>query len=272
MIVDTHVHVGNKLDFSMPPETVLASMKKYKIDYSLVSSIDSTEADHLQRILPRELQTPQEESLEILLDFVKKNPDKIGAAVWVKPATEKLSKNFKKLILDNRDYIFAVKFHPFHSNVFFGGEETKAYIEFAGDCGLPVVTHTAATYESHPRRVYETAKKYPSVNFVMVHLGLGTDNKEAISLAAECKNLYGDTTWVPVENTLEFIKKAGIEKIFFGSDSPIDGLDTYHHNRKGEKSIYQDYFNKLPLLLGKEEYDMLMWKNAVDFFGLPLKK
>ena len=72
MIVDTHVHVGNKLDFSMPPETVLASMKKYKIDYSLVSSIDSTEADHLQRILPRELQTPQEESLEILLDFVKK--------------------------------------------------------------------------------------------------------------------------------------------------------------------------------------------------------
>ena len=68
------------------------------------------------------------------------------------------------------------------------------------------------------------------------------------------------------------MKKAGIEKIFFGSDSPIDGLDTYHHNRKGEKSIYQDYFNKLPLLLGKEEYDMLMWKNAVDFFGLPLKK
>ena len=189
MIVDTHVHVGNKLDFSMPPETVLASMKKYKIDYSLVSSIDSTEADHLQRILPCELQTPQEESLEILLDFVKKNPDKIGAAVWVKPATEKLSKNFKKLILDNRDYIFAVKFHPFHSNVVFGGEETKAYIEFAAENGFPIVTHTA-----------------------------------------------------------------------------------YHHNRKGEKSIYQDYFNKLPLLLGKEEYDMLMWKNAVDFFGLPLKK
>lgn len=272
MIVDTHVHIGKKLDFSMPPEMVLESMEKYNIDYSLVSSIDSTETDHLQKLLPKELQTPQEESLEILLDFVKKNPDKTGAAVWVKPATEKLTKSFKKLIIDNRDYIFAVKFHPFHSNVVFGGEETKAYIEFAGDCGLPVVTHTAATYESHPQRVYETAKKYPSLNFVMVHLGLGTDNKEAISLAADCKNLYGDTTWVPVENTLEFIQKVGIEKIFFGSDSPIDGLDTYHHNKKGEKSIYQDYFNNLPNLLGKEEYGMLMWKNAVDFFKLPLKK
>lgn len=32
-------------------------------------------------------------------------------------------------------------------------------------------------------------------------------------------------------------------KMMFGSDAPIDGLDTYLCNKKGERSIYQDYFN-----------------------------
>ena len=64
------------------------------------------------------------------------------------------------------------------------------------------------------------------------------------------------------------INKIGSEKLFFGTDMPIDGVDTYRCNPKGERSMYQDYFEKLPDLISKESYDNLMYKNAERFFKL----
>ena len=81
-------------------------------------------------------------------------------------------------------------------------------------------------------------------------------------------NLYGDTTWVPMETTIEAIKRYGSKKMMFGSDMPIDGLDTYFCNPKGERSVYQDYFHVLPERIEKEAYEDLMWKNAVQIFRL----
>jgi predicted TIM-barrel fold metal-dependent hydrolase len=114
------------------------------------------------------------------------------------------------------------------------------------------------------------ALRFPKVNFVMAHMGLGSDNSRATQLIGKLPNLYGDTTWVPMENTIKFIKKVGSHKIMFGSDMPIDGLDTYHHNPFGQRSMYQDYFYELPKLISKEDYDNVMWKTAVYLFKLPV--
>ena len=67
---------------------------------------------------------------------------------------------------------------------------------------------------------------------------------------------------------VKFIKKCGSEKLMFGSDMPIDGLDTYSKNRQGQPSLYIPYFNELQSKLSAEEYEKLMWKNAADFFRL----
>ena len=65
------------------------------------------------------------------------------------------------------------------------------------------------------------------------------------------------------------METAGSEKMLFGSDCPIDGVDTYHHNPKGETSIYQAYFHELENKISKEAYDNLMYKNAIRVFKLP---
>lgn len=67
----------------------------------------------------------------------------------------------------------------------------------------------------------------------MVHMGLGTDNKEAIDLLEKVDNLYGDTTWVPMDTTLEVIRRYGEERMVWGTDSPIDGVNTYRCNGAG---------------------------------------
>ena len=268
MIIDTHVHIGNMLNFNMSEEDVIYSMDKYGIDYSIVSSINAAEFDHSLRLVPEEYQHSQCECLKDAVAFAKKYPDRIGAAVWARPFVEKADYDLYKAIEDNRKLIKAIKFHPFHSNVPFDSEIMEPYIELAERYELPAVVHTGGSDAASCIRVFNMAKKHPRTNFVMVHMGLGTDNKEAIELVSKLPNLFGDTTWVPLNSTIQLIKTAGIEKVVFGSDNPIDGKDTYLHNGFGERSLYQQYFNEARDLLSAEDYDRLMYKNALSLFNI----
>ena len=146
------------------------------------------------------------------------------------------------------------------------------YLELAEEHNLCVVSHTGGCEKASPVHVYEAAKMFKNVNFVMVHMGLGTDNKDALDLLGKCDNLYGDTTWVPMSTTIEAIKRYGSKKMMFGSDAPIDGTDTYLHNRNNNRSIYQDYFYVLPDLISENDYDDLMYKNAERVFKLRIEE
>ena len=270
MLIDTHVHIGEMIGFNMPEEMVLESMKKYNIDYSLVSNIQSAEYDHNLNVIPKELQVSQVESLERSLRFARNNKDKIGVLHWIKPAFEKVDERLENIIKENLDVIFGIKVHPYNSKTSVDSPKMKSYIELAEKYNLPIVAHTGGSEEADSIHVYNAAKMYPNVNFVMVHMGLCTDNKEAIELMGKLPNLYGDTTWVPLESTIEIVKRYGSKRIFFGTDSPIDGVDTYVQNAAGEPSLYLRYFNELESIIGSEAYADIMYRNAIEFFGIKL--
>lgn len=273
MRIDTHVHIGgDKLGFAMSEDLVTGAMEKYGIDYALVSNADATEVDHEQKLLSKELQVSQEEALERVLKFARKNPNKIGVGVWVKPLQEEVTPQLEKLIQDNLDIIYAIKLHPFHSKISPVDVRTIPFLKLANKYKLAVVSHTGNSEEDAPIHVYKAAKMFPEIPFVMVHMGLGSDNKEALDLLGKADNLYGDTAWVPMETTIEAIRRYGSKKMLFGSDTPIDGLDTYFCNPKGERSVYQDYFHVLPEKIGEEAYADLMWRNAVEIFKLEMER
>ena len=81
-------------------------------------------------------------------------------------------------------------------------------------------------------------------------------------------NLYGDTAWVPLASTVQAIKECGADKIMFGTDNTIDGVDTLGVNPSGERSLYQQYFNELKELITPQEYEKLMYKNSIKVFKL----
>jgi len=271
MIIDTHVHTGVFEDIdrmvNMSEEIVLEAMELYHIDMAVVSNA-AVEYDCEWNPVPMEKQISQEESFLSAICFARKNVDKIRIMPWVKPANETPDARFEELLKENVDIVCGIKVHPFHSKIAFDDERVQAYIKLAQKYNLPVVTHTADCEETSVRKVYEMAKKYPNVNFVMAHMGLGTDNKEAIELLGMLPNLYGDTTWVPLQTTLEVVKRYGSKKIMFGSDMPIDGLHTYGKNPKGEPSLYQQYFHELEEKIGKEAYEDIMYKNAMRIFKI----
>ena len=267
MIIDMHVHIGDKFTFYMTEEMVLQVLEKYNIKYALVSNADAVEVDGNQNLIPAQMQISQEENLKRTLAFARKNEDKIGVAVWVKPLTEALTEELETIIWENGDIIYAMKLHPFHSKISPTDEKVRPYLELAKKYKLPVISHTGGCEEASPTYLYEAARAYPEIPFVMAHMGLGSDNKEALELLGKADNLYGDTAWVPMETTIEAIRRYGSKKMLFGSDMPIDGVDTYVYNPKGERSLYQDYFHLLPEKITKEEYKDLMYRNAVEVFG-----
>lgn len=263
MIIDAHTHIGDFVKIKMPEEILIQSMDKYSIDFSLCSCGSAVEVDHDQLLIPEEHQVSQHDNNERMLNFARQYKSKIGAMLWIKPNLEHCDRDFEETIIKNRSLIYGIKVHPYHSKIAFNSDKVQSYIRLAHKYELTVVTHTASDYESSPGLVYEMALKYPNVNFVMCHMGLGTDNQEAIELISKLPNLYGDTAWVKADAVFQAIKKCGNHKILFGSDNPINGLDTYDDN-----DFYNLYFSDLKNILTTEEYKNLMFQNAVNLFKL----
>ena len=247
----------------MPKEMVLESMQKYNIDFSLISTIDCSEVDFNQKLIPEKLQKGQVESNQELINFAYENKSKIGILLWGKPNTEGVTKEFEQLIIDNRELVYGIKIHPFHSNISFDDSRIEEYIKLSKKYNLAVVSHTASDNCSKPQKVYNMALKYPSVKFVMVHMGLETDNEEAINLIAKLPNLYGDTTWVNPKNAIKMIKVCGEDKLLFGTDNPIDGVDTY-----GNPTICSVYLTSFKDMVSTRVYQKVMCENAKKVFGI----
>lgn len=263
MIIDCHTHIGKILTFDMPETMLLKSMDKYHIDYALVSNIEGSEVDGNQRPIPPDQQFSQRAVNAKTLAVVRAHPDRLGALLWIKPVTEGCTVEFVEMVAANRDLIFGIKVHPYLANLPFNSYEIERYVQLAKQLDLAVVTHTATDANSSPRLVSEVARKYPSVNFVLYHMGMTEDSREAISLIAEHPNLYGDCCWVPPRNVLEAIQTCGSDRMLFGTDNPINGPETYD-----DRAYYRPYLDGLGGDLPPADFENFMFKNAVRVFKL----
>jgi len=268
VIIDTHTHIGVLPPFYMTADMLLGSMERYGIDFSLVSNIEGAENDHRGDPVPKEWQTPQNELLRRTLAVARKAPQKLGVLPWLRIRQELPDDEFVRIIKENRALIYGFKLHPFHSRTAPDDARLEPVYALAAELGLPVVSHTGGCEEAMSPHLCNAAKRHPEIDFVMVHMDLGTDNRQALDLLGKLPNLYGDTTWVPLATTLEAIRRYGSKKMLFGTDNPIDGADTLLCNKTGDRSLYQQYFHELRAQISADAYADLMYKNAQRVFHI----
>ena len=253
-IIDEHVHIGELGPFDMRPSYVIESMERYGISYSLVSCGLGVEFDQEHRPLPDDWAYTQYSGNLPAVAFARQYE--------CKPHTEGFNDELKKLLREGGDCIKGLKIHPFYSMLPMTAPEIEPYLSYAAEKELPVLIHTASDEFSQPKFVYEAAKTHPRVNFIMAHVGLGTDNNDAIELIGSLPNLFGDTAWVKPESGLKLIKKYGAHKLLFGTDNPIDGVDTYAH------PFYRTYFNEFRHWVTPDDYELLMHGNTERLYHL----
>jgi uncharacterized protein len=234
MLIDSHTHIGN-IPFEvgknrvkgLPGKNLIVSLSKFKIDFAIVSGIEGAEFDTDFHIASKKMQVSQKEGLERILGFVRNNINKVRALFWIKPYTEQLTKEIENMLAGNRDLICGLKVHPTLSNLKFTDKRFYPYLEMAVRLGLPVQVHIENDGRSDIKFVSKMAAIFPELKFVMVHMGMDSDNSEALALIKDTSNIYGDTCVVKHENVIKAIEECGAEKILFGTDSIVNGIDTY---------------------------------------------
>lgn len=250
MIIDIHTHLGTVENrYHMPIDYQLKAMEKYSVDYAIISDISCGEPYSVGEL---DLQYKKnKKAIEIITPF----KEKLGLMPWCRPNAEGYNKKLEKLIIENRDIIKGLKMHPNISNLAFNDEKYIPYLEIAEKYELPVLVHTKDSPFSKVSFVEEMAKKFKKVNFILGHMNLGGDKAESFRIIKQNPNVYGDTAWVTFEDTEKAIALGLEEKIFFGTDSPISGLDTY-------KDFYKPYFEK------QDKLPLIMSENAKKLFGI----
>lgn len=263
-VIDAHAHIYSSPTLGECEKTLLRSMGKYGVSFSLVSNCDAAEFPSGASEKVKETTTLN--CLKRVVNFAKANPRKIGAAIWIRPVREKgSSPELRAYVKENRSWIYALKFHPFTERTPISSPLLTPWLTWAEDEGLPVLVHTAADEYSDIEYLVQAAKVHPSLSFIAAHLQLLGDREKAIKALQKAPNLYGDTAWVPMEIAAKAISLVGEDRILFGTDNPIDGLDTLAN------PMYRDYFENASKL-SEEAYRKMMFQNAVKLFALPFRQ
>ena len=203
--------------------------------------------------------------VDYILDFVRRNKG-FGILIWFRTLhfSKKDALAIDKFISEHQELVHGLKFHPTLSQTKCTSKKLEPFLKIARKYNLPILVHTALDEYANINELATLAKNNHDINFIAAHLELGSNNKYALSKLKEVSNLYGDTAWVNMESLREAKKLNIINKIMFGSDSPIDGKDTLNHK------FYKGYFsNKIGLR--KDDYDKLMYKNALKIYSIDEK-
>ncbi|MDY6429768.1 MAG: amidohydrolase family protein [Bacilli bacterium] len=259
-IIDTHVHFSSYPNIKDNYKALLNISKKYNIDFSLISSVDV--ASYPNEGMPDYKKTTLEGALDIL-PLVKKYPKKFGLAIWFAPTREVPTLELIDFIRKNRKYIYALKFHPFMERLEISNKLLGPWLILARQEKLPVLVHTAADIYSDIKNVEIAAKDHPKVVFIAAHCQLMGDNMDSYDIIKNNPNIYADTAWVPASFAEKVIKEISPDKLMFGSDSPVDGVDTL-----GNK-MYKPYFEH-SLNITDDEYQKLMYLNAKEVYKIKI--
>jgi hypothetical protein len=242
-IIDTHVHYGKIDKFNMPLKDILVLIKSRGISAAVISSIENAE------IFEEAVCNDSITNNARLLNEIK-DDSRLFMQYWIKPKTERMNNGIACFIENNRKKVIGLKIHPFFSGMCITDDRIRPYLDYARQMRLPVSVHTAKGYTCECRYLAMVCKQYPEVDFIAVHMDLGTDHKEAVELVNGIPNLYGDVSWIKYDDYRNLGVSPG--KVVFGSDIPIN-MDTAYN-------FYEGYFTN------KNNEKELMMGNALKLF------
>ncbi|MFC2119357.1 amidohydrolase family protein, partial [Bacteroidota bacterium] len=130
----------------------------------------------------------------------------------------------------------AIKIHAFaRKEWYLIPNKIRAIIEIALKKDIPVIFHTGGWHGSNAIQFYKYCREFPQVNFILAH---GRPISQTLTVLKGNKNIYVDSSFLPIEN-IKLICDLGLSnRILFGTDFPImktfwpeiNLLDWYRNN------------------------------------------
>jgi uncharacterized protein len=157
-----------------------------------------------------------------------------------------------------------IKLHPYHQGFDLDEERLMPIYEAIADCGLVLIMHTGfdvgfpRVRKADPGRILNVFRRFPSLKFVVTHLGAWEDWDE-VKLHLLGLPLYMDLScaleFMSPEQARAMIMAHPADRMLFGSDSPWnDQAEVVARVRA--------------LDLPADRLERILGSNAVDLFGL----
>jgi hypothetical protein len=212
-IIDAHAHL-------IPNELGVSIIKRYMVEANLAKVVlvpggminPWAMANFLRGTESLQL---QEAPNEFLLDFCRGN-EQFLPFFQVNPAMHDRSDVEAAL---ERGAV-GLKLNPLVDKVRFEDPELENIFELAHERELPVYTHILLNKSASIESLETLVKRYRRIAFIIGHMGYGTSDPMAISLAAKYDNVYLETSVGAYLSIEAAVEKAGAGKLIFGSEAP----------------------------------------------------
>lgn len=246
MLIDTHVHVGQFYKEYFAPSMVSQLMEQCCVDYYAVSSTTQCEENYPKVI-------------EEFEELIRLDGDKILPVLWITP--ESLQGNIAWYLESSIKWRM-LKIHPFLNQEEWNPKSPllNEVFDIARELHLPLLIHTG-NEASCKAQLYEAAvKSNPDIIFILAH---GRPLKSALCMGVDCKNVYIDSAFMPIEHMKEFIDKGLSYKLLWGTDMCIP------KHFDSEINLKHYYLSKLQLfreICTPEQYEQVAFENANRLF------
>lgn len=272
-IFDIHTHIGRwDVDTSFTEKDLLNVLGQNGVGYFGVSHLSAMGLNHAtpdKKTFLSEL-----EANEKLFKTFRSLPQALLFAVC--EPVHGSPKNIKLLLGKYKGKFKGLKFHSEANQIPADSELYDPYMEIAKEFDLPCLFHSGdlTSPYSSPELIYRIAQRHPDVRVILGHLSNGDVNSKirAIEIMWEsvknnnCK-LYCDTSWNGPVVLINLIKNIPIDRIMFGSDSPMVNMkDPHSYNFMVNSyihSIEEEFPDRAQELIQK-----IFYTNAKEFFNI----
>lgn len=192
----------------LPVEALLASMDANGVDQALVSNFEGghrSTHDYLIEVLPQ-------------------HRDRLHGLAHVNPSLPNAPEELRRLA---REHGFrGLKLHPpGFGHAVSSHSMMDPIFEVCAEERLLVLGHCMGESFCMPLAYEEMARRFPSVTFVIQHMGFLWGLEEAAQCAARTPNLYLESSAVPQRDIALGVQKAGPEKVVLGTAWPANDHD-----------------------------------------------
>lgn len=217
MIIDAHAHVSNT-DYGNV-ELYLEQLKSTGIQQGIVvpgGMMDVRKmTDYITGAAKPEKPVPDN---DYIAACCKNNPSMLYGMTCINPhepeAAEVLAEQFKQGFR-------GLKLSPMTHQFSFVSKTAAALAACCGEFGFPLYTHVVFSPGASTSRLISLARQFPGTNFILGHMGFGPADREGLEAAMELDNFYLETSTGSFLHIQEAVKKAGAEKIIYGSEFPL---------------------------------------------------
>ncbi len=228
VIWDAHVHTGRFRDFYFDPRQVALDLISLGVQRWIVSSTTLCEGANSFEESLRELDIMESVAPGCAIPFL-----------WVVP--EMVNQLERYLDPRFRGLKVHARAHPWNPNDL----PLQTVARVAADKKMPLKLHTGGQLRCDAGIYYKLCHSNPNTNFILAH---GRPVDQALMVLKKCPNVFVDTAFMPIDDVALLVRNEMSDRIFFGSDYPLDQL---FYPGESLKIRYQNFFKELKTVAPK---------------------